>query len=587
MLTCHTTTTTTAYAMSLNTTPISVSLNPQAANDDPYIADLDRVLDTLREKVLDEGSPDIFDSLASHIEVLRKNKKTFETCDKIIPKVSHKLLERALTIIILGASGDLAQKKTVPALFQLYCAGLLPLEVNIVGYARTTIDDVEKWKRERLVPKFENLQQHRCHVDNFLSRISFLSGQYDNDDDFRRLNEFITEKENAYQGAGKGGNRLFYLALPSTTFVMAVRSIHNHAMPREEECWMRVIIEKPFGTDTQSSRQLSKDLEAYLPESSIYRIDHYLGKEMVQNIITTRFANRIFSAIWNANNIACVQITFKEMIGTEGRGKYFDSFGIIRDVVQNHLTQILALVAMAKPHNLNAEEIRDEKVELLRCIEPVKVENCVLGQYTASADGSMPGYLDDPTVPAGSKCPTYAVMRLDINNDRWHGVPFILKAGKALEEKFVGIRIQFKDEIRPYGDATTRNELVIRAQPYEAMYIKITTKEPGLMEDLASTHQTELDLTYRHRFNVRLPDAYESLISNAIQGNSTNFVRKDELDAAWKIFTPLLHQIDSGAVPVYPYVANTRGPIEGDNFILRNGFKLQEGYHWVVRENKL
>lgn len=211
----------------------------------------------------------------------------------------------------------------------------------------------------------------------------------------------------------------------------------------------------------------------------------------------------------------------------------------------------------------------------------------MLGQYTASVNGHTPGYLDDPTVRKNSKCPTFAILRLNINNDRWSGVPFLLKAGKALEQRYVGIRIQFKDEIRPYGDHTQRNELVIRAQPSEAMYMKITTKTPGLMEGLRHTHVTELDLTYRHRYAIRLPDAYESLINDVINGNSTNFVRKDELDAAWRIYTPLLHQIDNGKIQPIPYPAGTRGPKEADEFLTNNGFKFQPGYIWTPTANKL
>ncbi|EPY29673.1 glucose-6-phosphate 1-dehydrogenase [Strigomonas culicis] len=358
-------------------------------------------------------------------------------------------------------------------------------------------------------------------------------------------------------------------------------------MPQPVGGWVRVVIEKPFGRDTETSAQLSSQLEPLFNESQIFRIDHYLGKEMVQNLLTVRFANRIFSSLWNAQNIACIQITFKETIGTEGRGGYFDSFGIIRDVIQNHLTQILALVAMEKPQSLDAENIRDEKVAALRCISAVRVEDCVLGQYTASEDGSIPGYLEDPTVPKNSKCPTFAMIRLKIDNDRWDGIPFILKAGKALEDKHVGIRIQFKEETRPYGSAAQRNELVIRAQPSEAMYIKITNKVPGIMEDLRNTHQTELDLTYRARYSTQLPDAYESLINEAVLGNSTNFVRKDELDAAWRIFTPLLHKIDKGEVSVIPYKAGSRGPKEADDFSAANGFKYNPEYTWAPPSNKL
>ncbi|KPA81983.1 glucose-6-phosphate 1-dehydrogenase putative (G6PD) [Leptomonas pyrrhocoris] len=550
---------------------------------DPYTVDVDHILDSLREQVLEKKPDDVFKFLSKTALELQKTDKV-EVCERIVPKVSEEQKVRALTVVVLGASGDLAKKKTFPALFQLFCEGLLPPQIKIVGYARTKQDDVEKWKHETLTKYFTRLSERGCHVEDFLKHITYFTGNYDKTEDFVKLDEHIRKLEDEFKGAEKGGDRLFYLALPPSAFAVACKSIREGAMPQHG--WIRVIIEKPFGHDSESSAVLSKAIEPYFDESQVYRIDHYLGKEMVQNIITTRFANRIFSSIWNSSNIACVQITFKETIGTEGRGGYFDSIGIIRDVMQNHLTQILALLAMEKPNSLDAERIRDEKVAVLKCIDPIAKEDCVLGQYTASADGSMPGYLEDKTVPKGSTCPTFAVVRLHINNDRWAGVPFILKAGKALEQKYVAIRIQFKDEIRPYGDAAQRNELVIRAQPSEAMYMKITSKVPGLNEDLRKTHQTELDLTYHSRFSVHLPEAYESLINDALRGNSTNFVRKDELDVAWHIFTPLLHQIDRGELKPILYQAGTRGPKEADDFIINSGFKFQKGYHWLP-PNKL
>lgn len=558
--------------------------------EDPFVMDVDNILDSLRAKVLSDKPMDVLKYIALSATDMAKDEPHIEKCERIVLKAPQAIMEHPLTIIVLGASGDLAKKKTFPALFQLYCGGYLPPHVDIVGYARTKIEDVEAWKLSTLTKYFTHLDIRGCHVQAFLKRVHYHSGTYDQHEDFVRLNGVVDELEGKFAGdKTKGGNRLFYLALPPTAFVTACTSIRGACMPPQGSSgWIRVVIEKPFGRDTETSAKLSEDLAPLFNESQLYRIDHYLGKEMVQNIITTRFANRIFSAVWNCSNIACVQITFKEKIGTEGRGGYFDDFGIIRDVVQNHLTQILALIAMEKPRSLDAENIRDEKVSVLRCIAPIKKEDCVLGQYTAAADGSMPGYLEDPTVPKGSKCPTFASVVLHINNDRWQGVPFIIKAGKAVDDKYVGIRIQFKDEIRPYHDAAQRNELVIRAQPSEAMYLKITAKTPGLMEDLKDTHQSELDLTYRSRYNVVLPEAYESLINEAIHGNSTNFVRKDELDAAWRIFTPLLQQIDRGEIEPIPYAAGSRGPQAADDLILSHGFKYQKGYHWLPpQQNKL
>jgi glucose-6-phosphate 1-dehydrogenase len=488
------------------------------------------------------------------------------------------LCQAPLTIVVLGASGDLAKKKTFPALFALYRNGLLPPGVAIVGYARSALTVSEL--QERVVPYLP--KQLSADVKSFFNHVTYVEGQYDKVEDFKKLDAHIAERESNSKCTKAGGNRVFYLALPPTAFVDACKGIKEGAMSHEG--WTRVVVEKPFGSDTASSNQLAADLRKLLKEEQLFRIDHYLGKEMVQNIVTLRFANHVFSALWSNHHIRNVQITFKETIGTEGRGGYFDKFGIIRDVMQNHLTQILALITMEKPKSLDGESIRDEKVAVLKCVEPVAVENCVIGQYTAPPDGSEPGYLEDKTVPKGSKCPTFAAMTLFVRNDRWDGVPFIMKAGKALNEKVVVIRIQFKDEILPFGDQTSRNELVIRAQPDEAMYLKIMTKAPGLGKELTAT---ELDLTYKERFSsVRLPDAYESLINEVIVGNPTNFVRSDELEAAWNIFTPLLHKIDAGELEPTPYPMGSRGPPAADEMAKAAGFVRNHDYKWQKQSSK-
>ncbi|KAG0271973.1 Glucose-6-phosphate 1-dehydrogenase, partial [Linnemannia exigua] len=313
----------------------------------------------------------------------------------------------------------------------------------------------------------------------------------------------------------------------------------------------------------------------------IYRIDHYLGKEMVKNIMILRFTNQIFGSCWDRDHISNVQITFKEKIGTEGRGGYFDEFGIMRDVMQNHLFQILSLIAMESPSSLNAEDIRNAKVDVLRQIPPVVESEVLLGQYGKSEDGSLPSYLDDETVPKGSKTATFAAAAFHINNPRWEGVPFVLKCGKALDQQKVEIRIQFKDMGTNLfqKDVAARNELVIRVQPEEAVYLKMTQKLPGLgMETVMS----ELDLSYASRFtNLSVPDAYENLILDAIMGEQSNFVRSDELDEAWRIFTPVLHKIDRGLVPVEVYPYGSRGPKQLGEFVGRFGFERHlQVYSW-------
>jgi glucose-6-phosphate 1-dehydrogenase len=297
---------------------------------------------------------------------------------------------------------------------------------------------------------------------------------------------------------------------------------------------------------------------------------------MVQNLMGLRFANSVFEPLWNRFHISLIQIVFKEDIGTEGRGGYFDQFGIIRDVMQNHLLQIMALVAMEPPITLSAEDVRDEKVKLLRSVPPITLQDLVIGQYGRDATGQKESYLDDKTVPQGSVTPTFATAVLHVNNSRWRGVPFILKCGKALNERKAEIRIQFLSS--PSGlYKSPPNELVIRVQPNEAVYLKLSAKEPGLSDEL---HQMELDLTYKERFATQLPEAYERLIYDVIRGDHNLFVRDDELTHAWKIFTPILHEIELKKIHPIIYPFGSRGPQESDKMVKEKGFIRNEEYVW-------
>lgn len=276
----------------------------------------------------------------------------------------------------------------------------------------------------------------------------------------------------------------------------------------------------------------------------------------MKNLLIMRFGNSFFGATWHRHTIDNVQIIFKEPFGTEGRGGYFDEFGIIRDVMQNHLLQVLTLIAMERPVSFSAEDIRDEKVRVLRAMPPIEPKDVIIGQYGRSLDGTKPAYKEDDSVPKGSRCPTFCSLVAYIKNERWDGVPFIMKAGKALNEPKMEIRVQFKDVTSGIFKDIPRNELVIRVQPNESVYLKMNSKLPGLS---MQTVVTELDLTYRRRFSdLKIPEAYESLILDALKGDHSNFVRDDELDASWRIFTPLLHYLDDNKdiVPMeYPYGA--------------------------------
>ncbi|OBT47564.1 glucose-6-phosphate 1-dehydrogenase [Pseudogymnoascus sp. WSF 3629] len=493
-------------------------------------------------------------------------------------------LKNNTVIVVLGASGDLAKKKTFPALFGLYRNQFLPKDIRIVGYARTKMDHEEYLKRVKSYIKTptKDIEQQ---LEDFTKICTYISGQYDQDESFVNLRKHLEELEKGR----KEQNRVFYMALPPSVFTTVSQHLKKNCYP--ESGIARIIVEKPFGKDLGSSRELQKALEPNWKEDEIFRIDHYLGKEMVKNILILRFGNEFFGATWNRNHIDNVQISFKEPFGTEGRGGYFDEFGIIRDVMQNHLLQVLTLLAMERPISFSAEDIRDEKVRVLRAIPAIEPKNVIIGQYGKSLDGNKPSYKEDDTVPKDSRCPTFCAMVAYIKNERWDGVPFILKAGKALNEQKTEIRIQFKDVTSGIFKDIPRNELVMRIQPNESVYIKMNSKLPGLS---MQTVVTELDLTYRRRFSdLKIPEAYESLILDSMKGDHSNFVRDDELDSSWRIFTPLLHYLDDNKeiIPMeYPY--GSRGPAVLDDFTSSYGYKFSDaaGYQWPTtstQPNKL
>ncbi|KAF7506953.1 hypothetical protein GJ744_011084 [Endocarpon pusillum] len=492
-------------------------------------------------------------------------------------------LKENTIIVVLGASGDLAKKKTFPALFGLFRNKFLPKDIRIVGYARTKMDHTEYLKRVKSYIKTPTKDVEE-QLETFCETCTYLSGQYDQGEPFQELDKHLSE----YEEGRPEGNRVFYMALPPSVFIPVSQNLKKHCYPKKGIA--RIIVEKPFGKDLGSSRELQRALEPDWKEEEIFRIDHYLGKEMVKNLLILRFGNEFFGATWNRNHIDSVQISFKEPFGTEGRGGYFDEFGIIRDVMQNHLLQVLTLLAMERPISFSSEDIRDEKVRVLRGIPAIEPKNVIIGQYGRSLDGTKPAYKEDDTVPKDSRCPTFCAMVAFIKNERWDGVPFIMKAGKALNEQKTEIRIQFKDVTSGIFKDIPRNELVIRVQPNESVYIKMNSKLPGLS---MQTVVTELDLTYRRRFSdLKIPEAYESLILDALKGDHSNFVRDDELDASWRIFTPLLHYLDEKKeiIPMeYPY--GSRGPAVLDDFTASYGYKFSDaaGYQWPMANapNKL
>lgn len=373
-------------------------------------------------------------------------------------------------LIILGAGGDLSKKKTYPALLLLHKRGLLPKTTKIWGVDRLEMDTATfRGKMATHGFLLKAARGDEAVVESFLQMCDYKQAQVDSQDDFGQLNADICSWCPCT-------NRVFYLALPPSVFHAAVTSVKSQAMADKGENhgrkpWTRVIVEKPFGHNLASSNALQQKLGKLLTEEQVYRIDHYLGKEMVQNLLVVRFANSMFEPMWNRHHIASVSVSFKEDITVDGRAGYFDRVGLMRDVMQNHLLQMVTLVAMEPPTSLNSEEVRDKKVDVLRAMKPLTMDDVVLGQYE--------GYSFDPDVPNGSTTETFAQAVFKIENSRWRGVPFIVKCAKAVNERKCEIRVQFEESPLPYyRDAcANRNEMVIRVQPDEAMYLKTNMKK--------------------------------------------------------------------------------------------------------------
>lgn len=476
-----------------------------------------------------------------------------------------------LSIILIGASGHLARTKILPALFALYCQRLLPRQFRLLGFARTSLTDAQFRDsiRENLACRYTPQESCQERMAEFLEHCQYVSGQYDSADDLRAL---VPALQAAHGGVP--ANHLIYLAVPPQVFLPVSHALGKagFADTANAATWTRVVIEKPFGRDRESSDALTSEMGRVFSEDQIYRIDHYLGKEVIQNLLVLRFANLIFEPIWNRNYIHSVQITWLENLTIEGRGGYFDGVGIIRDVMQNHLLQILSLVAMEPPARLDATHIRNAKVNALLCVPPPAMNDVVIGQYGGTERGGLniPGYREDPSVASDSRASTYAAVALQVINSRWDGVPFLLRAGKGMNGRRSEIRIRFRPAPgRMYAvPGPAANELVIRIQPDEAIHFRILSKVPGLDTRLEFR---DLDLQYKTAFTQVIPDAYEDLLLDVLKGEKSLFIRSDELAAAWDIFTPALHTIDRRGVEPQPYEFGTPGPAAADRLAARYG----------------
>ena len=467
------------------------------------------------------------------------------------------------SIVILGASGNLALTKLLPSLYTLFTSGAMPQNFYITGYARTPMskEDFRKKVEDNLKEHVEETNLEPTFLNEFVKSIYYTSGSYDSVDDFAALHKDLEELHAKFP---KTPTVLYYLSIPPSVFEPVIHSLRECGAVEKGDPEKSVIVEKPFGYDTDSAEALNRTLYETFDESQIYRIDHYLGKEAIMNLMIMRFANIIFEPVWNRNYIESVTVAWEEDKNIGGRGGYFDKAGIIRDVMQNHLLQILALVAMEKPGDYSPKSIMTEKIKAVKAIKEISLDDCILGQYTDGVCNgkAVIGYTKEDSVPDGSKRETFAKIRCSLNNSRWSDVPFYLSAGKALTKSTTEIIIQFKDVPGDiFNSPHHANQLIIKVQPDAGIKFCITNKVPGkgmVLKDV------QLDFSYNDGFNIAMPGAYERLILDAIQGDKTLFISYEELIDSWKIFTPILEKIDKGKAKVFPYPAGTHGPVEAE-----------------------
>ena len=487
------------------------------------------------------------------------------------------------TIVLFGATGDLTHRKLAPALYRMAAEGQLPAEFAIIGFARrewndqTLRDELRKSLEPAGLPGFE------ASWPSFADHILFSPGTFDDPAAYQKLKETL---ERADQSHGTKGNRLFYLAVAPEFFVTIVDQLGKAGLiyPHHQDApWSRVVVEKPFGHDLESARALNRELSRVLDEKQTYRIDHYLGKETVQNIQALRFANAIYEPVWNRRHVASVQITVAEEVGMPGgRGTYYDTAGALRDMVQNHMMQLLCLVAMEPPVNLSADAVRNEKVKVLQSLPhwaPQDVMRCVVkGQYVAGSilGEEVPGFRAEKGVSPQSKTDTYVAIRLTLDNWRWAGVPFYLRTGKRLPKRATEIAIQFKKPptqlFEPDEEADGgANQLVLRIQPNEGASLAFQAKVPGSRRRL---QEVRMDFRYGTAFASPPPEAYERLLLDVMLGDPTLFTRIDEVESAWQFITPIHTAWEQLAVEPVTYAAGTWGPAQADALL------SADGAHW-------
>ena len=481
-------------------------------------------------------------------------------------------------MVIFGASGDLTKRKLLPALYHLEQSGLLPKQFAIVGVARRPLGDEFRQDMKEGILEFGGIDAGDPKLERFLSNISYFALSFDDRDGYDKLKE---ELDRLAKEKGIGGDRLFYLATAPEYFAPIIENLGASGMNEDGDARIGVVIEKPFGHDLESARDLNHQVNAVFHENQVFRIDHYLGKETVQNVLVFRFANGIFEPIWNRNYIDHVQITASESIGIEGRGPFYEKAGALRDIIQNHMMELLAFTAMEPPSSFEAESVRREKVKVWQAIPSIPILNAVRGQYGPGVvDGKkVIGYRDEDRVNPESGTETYAAVQLKIDNWRWAGVPFYLRAGKRLKKRATEITIQFKqppllifNRMQSSGPCTEiqPNIISIRIQPDDGIALRFGAKVPNTPG--MAVCPVNMDFDYSQAFGQSRANGYERLLLDAMLGDQTLFSHRDGVEINWALYTPILQAWANKSPEVFPnYFAGTWGPECADRLLERNG----------------